>query len=114
MSLHQAKSSEPIPALPFRPRMGDIKTASHYSGLSRSSIYEAAKQRPDLFRKLGPRRTLCDFDVLDQILDALPQGLGVEPPELRNGQAAYWLRKPDRHRKTPRRRRTREQGTQRA
>jgi hypothetical protein len=75
-------------SLPYRPRMGTIKAASGYSGVSRSSMYDKAKERPDLFKKWGAR-TLVDFDVLDEILDALPQGLDIEAEELARGKADF-------------------------
>jgi hypothetical protein len=54
-----------------RPRFGKIPTAVRYSGVSRSRLYEWARQYNDLMRKNGVS-TLIDFDVLDRILDALP------------------------------------------
>ena len=55
----------------MRPRMGKIAKAVEYSGRSRSRLYELGAQHRGLFRKDGAS-TLIDFDVLDQILDALP------------------------------------------
>lgn len=52
-------------------RMGPIKVACQYSGVSRSSLYILASQHPGLFRKFG-RTVLVSFDVLDEILDGLP------------------------------------------
>jgi hypothetical protein len=60
-------------ALRVRPRFGRIPTAVDYSGLGRSKLYIAASEHPELFRKHGSA-TIVDFDVLDQILDALPTG----------------------------------------
>jgi hypothetical protein len=55
----------------IRPRMGRIAQAVIYSGRSRSRLYELGAEHRGLFRKDGAS-TLVDFDVLDQILDALP------------------------------------------
>ena len=55
----------------LRPRIGKIKTAVKYSGLSRTVLYELAPQNDGLFLKFGTS-TLVDFSVLDQILDRLP------------------------------------------
>jgi hypothetical protein len=55
----------------LRPRFGRIPAAVAYSGISKSALYELRAQTPQLFRKNGTA-TLVDFDVLDQVLDALP------------------------------------------
>ena len=55
----------------LRPRFGRIPAAVAYSGISKSSLYELRAQTPKLFRKNGTA-TLVDFDVLDELLDALP------------------------------------------
>lgn len=55
----------------LRPRFGKIKDASDYSSISRSKLYVFAQARPELFKKLG-RCTVVDFDVLDEMLSALP------------------------------------------
>ena len=55
----------------WRPRFGRIAEAMAYAAVSRSRLYEWARERPDLFRKNGSA-TIADFDVLDEILDALP------------------------------------------
>jgi hypothetical protein len=54
-----------------RPRFGKLAAAVAYSGRSRSRIYEWAAQYLGLIRKDGAS-SLVDFDILDQILDALP------------------------------------------
>ena len=54
-----------------RPRFGKIRAASRYSGRGRSRLYEWAALHPGLFRKDGTS-TMVDFDVLDEILDAMP------------------------------------------
>ena len=54
-----------------RPRMGRIPAALQYAQVSKSRFYEWARLRPELLRKNG-RASLADFDVLDEILDALP------------------------------------------
>jgi hypothetical protein len=54
-----------------RPRLGKIPTASSYSGLGRTTLYGLAEQYQGLFKKYGAA-TLVDFDILDQILDQLP------------------------------------------
>jgi hypothetical protein len=56
---------------PPRPRMGKIPDAVAYSGRSRSRLYELGAKYPGLFRKDGTS-TLVDFEVLDEILEALP------------------------------------------
>jgi hypothetical protein len=52
-------------------RLGTIAEAVEYSALSRSRLYELAHSEPRLFKKNG-RRSLVDYRVLDQLLDALP------------------------------------------
>jgi hypothetical protein len=54
-----------------RPRSGRIPDAINYSGLGRTRLYEEAARRPGLFRKAGAV-TLVDFNVLDQVIDELP------------------------------------------
>ena len=61
-----------------RPRFGRIPAARIYSGLGRSSLYRLAGMIPGLFKKHG-KSTLVDFDVLDQILDALPAAVISKP-----------------------------------
>jgi len=61
-----------------RPRFGRIPAARIYSGLGRSSLYRLAGVTPGLFKKHG-KSTLVDFDVLDQILDALPAAVISKP-----------------------------------
>jgi len=58
-------------AASIRPRTGKIPAATAYSGISRSILYELAAKHPGLFLKNGGA-TLVSFDVLDQIVDALP------------------------------------------
>jgi hypothetical protein len=55
----------------IRPRFGRIATAETYAGIGRSKLYEMAARTPGLFRK-NDRATIVDFDVLDDVLDALP------------------------------------------
>lgn len=54
-----------------RPRFSRIRTASAYSGVSRSSLYLLAPKVPGLFVKFG-RNTLVNLEILDSVLDALP------------------------------------------
>jgi hypothetical protein len=54
-----------------RPRFGKIPTAARYSGRGRSRLYQWAALHPGLFRKDGTS-TVVDFDILDEILDAMP------------------------------------------
>jgi hypothetical protein len=61
-----------------RPRTGKIRTASQYSGLSRSTLYEMAPRHDGLFLKAG-KSTLVDFGKLDEILDQLPAAK-IRPP----------------------------------
>jgi hypothetical protein len=62
-----------------RPKYQKISRASEYSGISRSRLYDHAAKRPELFKKDGAS-TLVDFDVLDSILDGLPQAV-IKPPK---------------------------------
>lgn len=62
-----------------RPRFGRIREAVRYSAVSRARLYEWAQKRPELFRKNG-KACLIDFNVLDQILDALPMAKLKAPP----------------------------------
>jgi hypothetical protein len=61
-----------------RPRFGKIPAATRYSGRGRSRLYQWAALHPGLFRKDG-NSTIVDFDVLDEILDALPVA-EIKPP----------------------------------
>jgi hypothetical protein len=54
-----------------RPRFGRIPTATAYTGIGRSKLYELAARTPGLLKKFDGA-TLVDFDVLDAMLDALP------------------------------------------
>jgi hypothetical protein len=56
----------------FRPRSGRIREAKAYCGFGRSKLYELAAEHPGLFLKNGSA-VIVDFDVLDRIIDALPQ-----------------------------------------
>jgi hypothetical protein len=58
-----------FPTLP--PRFGRIPAALAHAGVSRSRLYEWAREHPQLLRKNG-RRSLVDFRLLDKILDDLP------------------------------------------
>jgi hypothetical protein len=52
-------------------RFGRIPEAVTYGAISRSTLYEWRRERPELFRKNGDS-TIVDFDILDEILDRLP------------------------------------------
>jgi hypothetical protein len=54
-----------------RRRFGRISEATAYSAISRATLYTLAPKYPGLFKKNGAS-TLVDFEILDQILDALP------------------------------------------
>ena len=54
---------------------GTLQEASHFSGMSRSAIYEALK-RGDLKAKKAGRRTLISFTELEAFLSGLPQYQG--------------------------------------
>lgn len=56
---------------------GTVPEAVQYSGLSRSSLYEALKRRDLVARKAG-RRTLIAFADLDAYLASLPVYGGEE------------------------------------
>jgi hypothetical protein len=56
---------------PVRPRFGKIPAAVTYSSICRSRLYEIAAMTPGLFKKAGAS-TIVDFDVLDRVLDQLP------------------------------------------
>ncbi len=70
MSLEQAPARQ-RQRTNMRPRFGKIPDALDYGAISRSKLYLWSRERPELFRKLG-RGTLVDFEILDQMLDALP------------------------------------------
>jgi hypothetical protein len=55
----------------LRPRLAPFAVAQQYAGVSRSRLYEWARERPKLLRKNG-RASLVDFDELDAILNELP------------------------------------------
>lgn len=55
----------------LRPRFGRIPEALTYAAVSRSRLYEWARERPELLKKNGSA-SLVDLNVLDAILDALP------------------------------------------
>ena len=57
-----------------RPRFGKLPTAVAYSGRSRTRLYEWAEKYKGLFKKDGAS-TLVDFDILDEILDQLPDAV---------------------------------------
>ena len=50
---------------------GTVPEAVHFSGMSRSAIYEALKRRDLSARKAG-RRTLISFSELESYLASLP------------------------------------------
>jgi excisionase family DNA binding protein len=51
---------------------GTLPEASHFSGMSRSSLYEALKRKEITARKAG-RRTLISFADLQDYLAKLPE-----------------------------------------
>jgi hypothetical protein len=65
-----------------RPRAGKIRAAVQYSGIGRSSLYELAPQHDGLFLKFR-NSTLVNFEVLDQIINALPQAK-IKAPKKRS------------------------------
>jgi hypothetical protein len=65
-----------------RPRSGRIRAAVQYSGIGRSKLYELAPQYQGLFLKAG-NSTLVNFEVLDQIIDALPPAKIKAPAQKR-------------------------------
>jgi hypothetical protein len=54
-----------------RPRSGSVTSACAYCGLSRSKLYGQAPRYPGLFKKWDGK-TIVDFNILDQIIDGLP------------------------------------------
>jgi hypothetical protein len=65
-------SVEPNPARQrLRPRFGRIPEALNYAAISRSRLYDWARERPSLIKKNGSA-SLVDFNILDAILDELP------------------------------------------
>jgi hypothetical protein len=80
MPTHKSRKtkSRKFRAHSMRPRFGRIPAAAEYTGVGRSKIYELGAVTPGLLKKLGAA-TLVDFDVLDQILDALPAA-DIQPP----------------------------------
>jgi excisionase family DNA binding protein len=50
---------------------GTLLEAAHYSGLSRTALYDALKRNLITARKAG-RRTLISFDELETYLASLP------------------------------------------
>jgi hypothetical protein len=62
----------------LRPRSGRISNAVEYSGIGRSMLYELASKYCGLFKKNG-KATIVDYDVLDVIIDALPNA-EIKPP----------------------------------
>jgi hypothetical protein len=71
----------------FRPRSGRIAAAKAYSGFGRSKLYEVAAKHPGLFRKNGTA-VIVDFDILDEIINALPEAKIKAPAPRRNRMAA--------------------------
>jgi hypothetical protein len=63
----------------FRPRSGSIKAACEYSGIGRSSLYVEAARHAGLFRKWGGK-TIVDFNILDRVIDELPDAAIKAPP----------------------------------
>jgi hypothetical protein len=64
-----------------RPRSGTISNAVAHCGIGRSKLYELAAATPGLFRKFG-KRVIVDFDVLDGVIDKLPNA-EIAPPKPR-------------------------------
>jgi hypothetical protein len=54
-----------------RPRLGTIEDAENYSGIKRTKLYEQAARHAGLFVKWDAA-TRVNYDVLDEIIDALP------------------------------------------
>ena len=54
-----------------RPRLGPLNEAVKYGGISRSRLYEWARQHPGLIKKNGVS-SLVDYRIYDRLLDALP------------------------------------------
>jgi hypothetical protein len=69
----------------YRPRAGRITDAVAHSGVSRARLYEWAARYPELFKKNG-KSVIVDYDVLDRIIDALPQA-AIKPPRARGAKA---------------------------
>jgi len=55
------------------PKFFTVNDAVAYSGVSRSSLYQLAVKRADLFKKFGGK-TLVSVAALNEILDELPSG----------------------------------------
>jgi hypothetical protein len=53
------------------PRWGRPSQSKSRSGISRSSLYEIARQHKGVFKKMGSA-TLVDYDKVDEILADLP------------------------------------------
>jgi hypothetical protein len=53
-----------------------IPAAVEYSGLSRSRLYQLARQHHGLFRKNGAA-TVVDVIVLDKVIDGLPVAVPI-------------------------------------
>jgi hypothetical protein len=62
----------------LRRRFGRIRDAVAYGGISRSNLYVWASRHPGLMVKSGVT-TLVNFDLYDELLDALPLA-DIRPP----------------------------------
>jgi hypothetical protein len=67
-----------IPTTGLSRRFGKIPDATSYSGIARTQLYELAARHKGLFRKNGTS-TLVDFQILDRILDELPEAKIAAP-----------------------------------
>jgi hypothetical protein len=54
-----------------RPRLGTIEAPEKYAGIGRTKLYEEAARHSGLFVKWDAA-TRVNFDLLDEIIDALP------------------------------------------
>jgi len=55
----------------IRPRFGRLNEAVQYGGISRSRLYEWARENPGLIVKNG-NSSLINYAIYDRLLDALP------------------------------------------
>ena len=73
----------------LRPRFSRIPAALAYGGISKSRLYEWARLRPDLIKKNGTASGV-DYDVFDELLDALPVGPARPPRFISTGDLMMW------------------------
>jgi hypothetical protein len=52
-------------------RWGTVNETTQEYPLGKTEVYETAREHPELLRKWG-RKTIVDWDLLDEIMDALP------------------------------------------